>query len=284
MRKVVILALTLTLAVSLGILVVGDGDGLSVREELEAGTNPFLADSDSDGLDDDEEMEYGTDPMDSDTDRDGIPDGPETRTTGPLADADPLRWDVFVEIDHMPGEQLSATEEEELRKAFANAPVTNPDGSFGVTLHLQTDTVLPYSETTYKSEYYDTYEKKYRDYDGVGYYYIVLVNDVESSEAGEILSGYGWEGDGGMVQSSNNHAGETFMHELGHTMGIVPEDYRGIDSRDVDPTEYRSVMNYGYPCRFCNPYAYSEGPPFDDWDHIINHYSPPSVNRLSRYA
>ncbi len=67
-----------------------DEDGLTNREELEAGTNPVLADEDHDGLNDSRELEVGTDPSDPDTDDDGIPDGEELRLgTDPLvADSD----------------------------------------------------------------------------------------------------------------------------------------------------------------------------------------------------
>ncbi|WP_424016744.1 hypothetical protein ACOZ4N_12710 [Halorientalis pallida] len=68
-----------------------DGDGLSTAEEIEAGTDPFTADTDTDDLDDGAEVtEYGTEALTPDTDGDGLLDGEEIRLgTDPLvADSD----------------------------------------------------------------------------------------------------------------------------------------------------------------------------------------------------
>lgn len=55
-----------------------DGDSLTNQEELQYGTNPFMADSDLDGLNDYEEVYYfGTDPLLQDSDGDGLYDGTE---------------------------------------------------------------------------------------------------------------------------------------------------------------------------------------------------------------
>lgn len=55
-----------------------DGDGLTLIEEYEYDTNPFLADTDEDGLSDyDEIYIYFTDPNKFDTDEDGLSDGTE---------------------------------------------------------------------------------------------------------------------------------------------------------------------------------------------------------------
>ncbi|HHV09437.1 MAG TPA: InlB B-repeat-containing protein [Clostridiales bacterium] len=52
-----------------------DGDGLTLEQEYEYDTNPFLIDSDGDGLSDyDEIFLYGTSPTDYDTDQDGMGD------------------------------------------------------------------------------------------------------------------------------------------------------------------------------------------------------------------
>lgn len=55
-----------------------DEDGLSLGQEYEYDTNPFLADSDYDGLTDYDEINvYNTNPIQKDTDRDGMGDGTE---------------------------------------------------------------------------------------------------------------------------------------------------------------------------------------------------------------
>lgn len=57
-----------------------DGDGLTLRQEVQIGTNDDLKDSDKDGLDDNLELKYGTSPLIFDTDKDGYSDGIEIMT------------------------------------------------------------------------------------------------------------------------------------------------------------------------------------------------------------
>lgn len=55
-----------------------DADRLTDAQELDLGTDPFLADTDGDGLADGDEKDfYGTDPLRSDTDGDGLDDQEE---------------------------------------------------------------------------------------------------------------------------------------------------------------------------------------------------------------
>ena len=67
-----------------------DGDGIGDKEELEQGFNPALKDSDYDGIDDNDEQLYGTSALNPDSDDDYIPDGIEvSNATDPLnADED----------------------------------------------------------------------------------------------------------------------------------------------------------------------------------------------------
>jgi hypothetical protein len=56
-----------------------DNDGVTLLEEAEAGSSPFLEDTDADGFVDLYEIQNGSDPSDdTDTDGNGIPDGIET--------------------------------------------------------------------------------------------------------------------------------------------------------------------------------------------------------------
>ena len=66
-----------------------DEDGLLLREERAAGTDPRAADSDGDGVSDGDEAERGTGPLDPDTDADGVEDGEEAD-----AETDPLDADT----------------------------------------------------------------------------------------------------------------------------------------------------------------------------------------------
>ena len=83
---------------------------------------------------------------DQDSDRDGLKDGWELNGYKGLHldwwGADPLRKDVFVQADYMgvPGENFlpPKAQLDDLVNVFKNAPVTNPDGSTGITLHIDT--------------------------------------------------------------------------------------------------------------------------------------------------
>ena len=81
-----------------------------------------------------------------DSDGDGLPDSWEQdglNVNGQFLDlpamgADPHHKDVFVEIDHMDAPNLAPLPDAMaiVEKAFADAPVENPDGATGINLHI----------------------------------------------------------------------------------------------------------------------------------------------------
>ena len=93
---------------------------------------PVQQDQDGDGLPDDWELlgvpyEYADGDIRRyiiDTNGDGV------------SDADPMRADVFVEVDVMQGVTFPQLSAQLLKDRFAEAPIDNPDGSSGVSLHL----------------------------------------------------------------------------------------------------------------------------------------------------
>ena len=105
-----------------------------------AATDPDAVDTDGDGLTDTAEIDtFGTNPNRTDTDGDGYPDGMEVRCARSLPDADPLRTDIYVEVDAAEPEMLSADVRRSIRETFVDAPVSNPDGSTGIDIHLITN-------------------------------------------------------------------------------------------------------------------------------------------------
>lgn len=141
-----------------------DGDGLADSRERDLGTNVSQADTDGDGLLDGREVALGSDPTDPDTDNDSLTDGREVRVgtnvTNPdtdgdrlkdgwevrerapsgaeLPDADPLRMDLYVQVNYgkdaeLLGEEFFARVE----KQWAEMPVENPDGTTGISIHLR---------------------------------------------------------------------------------------------------------------------------------------------------
>lgn len=98
-------------------------------------------DEDLDGLSDNIEESIGTDPTTSDTDGDRLRDSweyrNETADGEPLPEADPLRKDLFVQINYAKGVvPLSAQEKQDLIDIWRKMPVGNPSGQTGITLHI----------------------------------------------------------------------------------------------------------------------------------------------------
>lgn len=91
----------------------------------EGGTIPGPArDSDGDGLPDDWEAT-------GDLNGDGIEDLPL-----PQMGADPLHKDLFIQVDAQPGRRIPDAALQMVVRAFGEAPVSNPDLTPGITLHV----------------------------------------------------------------------------------------------------------------------------------------------------
>jgi len=58
---------------------------------------------------------------------------------------------------------------------------------------------------------------------------------------------------------------QTFMHELGHNLGLSNEVYSGIDSYEISYYDYPSVMNYNWNPGNNIDYT-TKG--FNDWEYI----------------
>ncbi|MGZ0149982.1 hypothetical protein ACXJJ3_23175 [Kribbella sp. WER1] len=54
----------------------------------------------------------------------------------PAMGANPNKKDLFVEMDYMSGRLASTAALDRIVQVFATAPVSNPDGSTGITIHL----------------------------------------------------------------------------------------------------------------------------------------------------
>lgn len=108
-----------------------DGDELPIFQELRIGTNPFRADTDGDGLQDGWEV-FGFVPAMV----------PRFRNAQPVAleAANPLRKDIYVEVDWMRDRrhthEFRRAARDRVEDAFSRAPVFNPNGEFGVNIHI----------------------------------------------------------------------------------------------------------------------------------------------------
>jgi|AntDeeMinimDraft_5_1070356.scaffolds.fasta_scaffold00864_12 hypothetical protein len=116
-----------------------DGDGLDDGEEVDGPTDPTDPDTDGDGLSDGREAELGTDPTAVDTDGDGLTDGEEVAgKTGAgvaIPDADPMRMDLYIQV-YTDAASAGPSSYDAIEDDWAEMPVPNPDGSTGITLHV----------------------------------------------------------------------------------------------------------------------------------------------------
>ena len=212
-----------------------------------------IPDSDGDGLYDDEEIALGTDPWNADTDGDALPDGWEVHGHNFIdlkaLGADPLRKDVFVEIDYMTGFEPDSTALGWIVDSFANAPVSNPDGSTGISLHVQVDDRVPLDPDLNPAwvDFDVIKNANFNDKRAAIFHYCIfgsqhsggsssgLSRGIEGSDFIVSLGHPGW------ANTPAQQAG-TFMHELGHNLGLR---HGGDDNVHRKPN-YLSVMNYSF--------------------------------------
>jgi len=240
-----------------------DGDGKKYKVDevgdvyLCPGDQP---DSDGDSLCDLAETRYGTDPNNRDTDGDSIDDrselfGGSSTQLGYGVDlhyygANPKHKDVFVYINWY----VKPIDLSPVVQAFANAPVTNPDRTTGITLHIidggqvaPADQVADFSNLQggdwspvdgIKNKYFPGMWASYA-------HYAIFGRQSDSNTRsgwsrgspahdfvvtlGTISPPYG-------TQLDQNG---TFMHELGHNLGLA----HGPFGDNCHPNDI-SIMNY----------------------------------------
>ncbi|WP_394347808.1 hypothetical protein [Haloarcula mannanilytica] len=241
-------------------------------------------DTDGDGLSDSlERSVYGTDPTDPDTDGDGYPDGMEVRCGQAIPGADPLRTDIYVEVDSTQSTTLSDSVRASIVETFDSAPVSNPDGSTGIDIHLVADeTNLSVNGTVYsnrragpENDIYD-FRSNHSEYRSDGYYYVLLTDDV-AYNGDDYFVGAGRPEIAAMERfDSTKITASLFMHEFGHAMGLDAHQ-DGIDEERYTRTEYDSVMNYNGLYR---QLTYSNGTDNvgrNEWQFVAENRTRPDV-------
>lgn len=226
-----------------------DNDGLDDGSEInQYQSDPTKVDTDSDGLDDGNETDLGTIPTVSDTDEDGLPDGAEVHMSNRFPDASPLKKDIFVEIDYR--NRLSQHHIERMVDEFKSAPVSNPDGTTGIQLHVYQDDSIECDEesgvgTDRRIKYGCTFNgEKITTPDNLGYYYIQIVSTVKLAGNARSEPGLATGSIAFVETTTKDHMAGTTMHELGHLLEIHDP---GVDSKQRGFTNYPSVMNYLAP-------------------------------------
>ncbi|MEM8861270.1 MAG: hypothetical protein AAGD96_23330 [Chloroflexota bacterium] len=263
---------------------------LRMAESIECDFN-ILIDSDQDRLPDAHETndfqfvsvtQTGTDPTDPDTDKDGIQDGDEVLGTSngldlPSMGANPLRKTILIEYDWYDDSlenQGSCTNEADgfhshrptdamitmVQLVYANAPVQNPDQSFGIDIiqdygqggiftggnliAKNQNGLLP---NNVKSDEFQAIKAAHFDSNRSGYFhYTILAHQYTSLE--NFSSGNAEINGDDLIVSLYNYncvdsfTSKTIVHELGHNLGLL---HGGDENRNYKPN-YNSVMNYQY--------------------------------------
>lgn len=234
----------------------------------------------------------------------------------PAMGADPDVKDIFVEIDVMNGVPFSQVAFDEVIAAFARAPVAGSgaeNGQAGIQLHLLVGADRPtrepivgspsnqMSQTFYdiKQAYFGTEEERNHPHwkairaaklmvfryclwaDTIAVDFDQPVGRIEALGLAEGIPSNDFMIAGGDIDASYSDyvpqkwAG-TFMHELGHTLGL---SHGGQDNLNFKPN-YLSIMNYAYTV----PYA-QEGPETIDtepyWVLDYSRTALPELNETS---
>jgi hypothetical protein len=215
--------------------------------------DPDVLDSDGDGLLD----EWERDGMD--VDDDGTVD-----LDLPALGADPMHKDIFVEVDYMEHHKPNARAIQDVVNAFANAPVSNPEGGDGIDLHVIVDEEIAHQDSitawpdfdTLKQAHFGTSAERNSpnrahilDARRKVFRYCLFVHKYNNSTSSGLAERPGndfivalgaWTEVGGHNVGSQDEQAGTFMHELGHTLGLR---HGGGDGINCKPN-YLSVMSY----------------------------------------
>jgi hypothetical protein len=234
--------------------------------------------------------------INADSDLDGIPDiweMPVAEGGGVFVDGDnvvdldlnamgarPDHKDLFVEVDSSPNAMISNAAADMVTRSFADAPLTNPDGTRGIRLHIIRDEAItdglmpatgfaaaqglgagfPVEATSVFLEHFGSPQMRAKPnwdlvrpvWEGVARYCLAFNDIVRSNNTSKRAYVGLAESSGnqfvyslqGALSFSGPSATEkvaaSFMHELGHTLGL---DHGGNDRLNYKPN-YFSVMNY----------------------------------------
>jgi hypothetical protein len=226
-------------------------------------------DYDNDMLSEEMEAYFNTDPENPDTDSDMLSDGLEVYGLPgldlPSYGCNPLKKDLFIHLDWMVernGVEYAPKEEILSRIAlnFSTAPLSNPDGSSGISLHIDAGdrsigypielseggNLVPFTQNMQGFNYADHYKDHYQDplkrnvvrYGLIGHRY----NESDSSGLA-YLGGYTF------IITLYEYTGYdalligTLIHEFGHNIGL---HHAGVEPHPNFKPNYNSVMNYAY--------------------------------------
>ncbi|MFQ5439870.1 MAG: hypothetical protein ACE5DL_00245 [Nitrosopumilaceae archaeon] len=159
--------------------------------------------------------------------------------------------DMLIEIDYMENHMPMLSAISNVVTAFANAPVSNPDNMDGINLHVVIDDEVPHQDNidvwsgfdSIKNTYFGTNgeDPKTKSAKKLVFRYALFAHQYDndtSSGVAEIngndfivsLGASGWTSSSGHNVGSRMEQESTFMHELGHTLGL----YHGGEFPDLN--------------------------------------------------
>ncbi|MEI7988686.1 MAG: hypothetical protein WCI88_06580 [Chloroflexota bacterium] len=215
----------------------------------------------------------------ADNDGDALPDAWETcgydsnddghiDVNLPALGADPRHKDIFVYMNFMVSPSvgdLGPTSQilNRITSVFSNAPVTNPDGIDGIDIHLELGNQVPYQETLgyYNPDWNIMQNSIWTDFDAIKamyfpaarsatHHYMIWANSYGGTTSSGLARGIptndfivslGYWGSGGTEWERQG----TFIHELGHTIGLT-HGGGGINDHVNYKPNYLSVMSYTF--------------------------------------
>jgi hypothetical protein len=173
----------------------------------------------------------------ADKDLDGIMESAEfavSRDMGGIAD--PARKEVFVELDAMPNRKLETR---------SRRLVTTRLATKGLNLQVRTGEQLVEDLCLTRTEARSLFDTKFQNKTYKAFRYAVMSNVIWNDASGVAIGDTffvddsTWWISGGVLAQAG-----TFIHELGHTLGLTKDVFRLIDS--VASPFYDSAMNYLY--------------------------------------
>lgn len=199
---------------------------------------------------------------DGDSDQDGIKDSAEYAVSRDLGGiADPTRAEVLVELDAMAGHALETR---------ARRLVTTRLAVHGLTLEVRPDETLGVDSCLTRTEARALFDQHFGLKGTHAFRYAVMTeviwNDASGVAIGDtfFMDDSTWWIDGGVLPQAG-----TFIHELGHTLGLTKSLFALIDTI-ASPT-YDSAMNYFWqPSKvdYSDSGAGGKTNDFDDWSAV----------------
>lgn len=247
-----------------------DDEAYDLLKFLDAETEKILVDTYNPSDDDNIFFAWfemsGKGDVNKDTDGDGLLDSWETSGYDHDGDgevdvpihkrgADPNRKDIFIAYAWMEASESEAVSHQPSKavlksviKAFKQAPVSNPDGSTGITLHFKNLGSVPHDADL--NPVWDEFDAIMNP----------LVSEAERRIYHRMIAGHGYGGGGSSGLSRGIPASDfietlglfpsnpgtptqragTIMHELGHNLGLR---HGGVDHENYKPN-HLSVMSY----------------------------------------